>query len=450
MFGYGESTAEVKGQKHSLVADVDEVVDWVMGNYNSMEDAFAESEKALRLPDAQVIKILDDLTKTVSGIRVVSEGMKNQLITLKEKLEDRKKIIEAAATKASPSMRESYALALSKIGGKLDGKIKTLLDFDFQYLEKFEKDLFASTLEWKEYLVNVDGVLDESLIRNELANRISDHFRENMSKLIEERREKWTGVANVSRSHLVDNHATHDLGFEMIWVKPGTFKMGSPKTSFFRKNAVRDDDESQYQVTLTKGFYLGKHEVTQGQWESVMGSNPSEFKGTNRPVEKVSWNDVMRFCQKLTETARRADKLPAGMAYQLPTEAQWEYACRAGTTTKYSWGDTIAKTNANYEFDGFVTGLTETTEVGKYQANAWGFHDMHGNVSEWCADWYGDYPSRSASDPFGPVIGSYRVTRGGSWYGSANFARSASRTKGDPAGGSNFLGFRLSLRSLSK
>ena len=160
------------------------------------------------------------------------------------------------------------------------------MDFDFQYLEKFEKDLFASTLEWKEYLVNVDGVLDESLIRNELANRISDHFRENMSKLIEERREKWTGVANVSRSHLVDNHATHDLGKSTL-VKTRTFKMGSPKTSFFRKNAVRDDDESQYQVTLTKGFYLG-HEVTQGQWESVMGSNPSEFKGTNRPVEKVS------------------------------------------------------------------------------------------------------------------------------------------------------------------
>ena len=244
-----------------------------------------------------------------------------------------------------------------------------------------------------------------------------------------------SGKVDQSKSFSVSS-----IGLDMIWVKPGSFTMGSPSSEAYRK-----DIEVQHQVTLSKGFYLGKHEVTQAQWERVMGSNPSHFKGADRPVEQVSWNDVTSFCRKLTEAERRAGRLPAGMAYQLPTEAQWEYACRAGTRSVYSFGENLTSRQANIS-----GGPGETTSVGKYPANPWGFYDMHGNVYEWCADWYGDYPSGAVRDPVGPADGSYRVFRGGSWIDSANFARCANRGRFVPAFSSHYLGFRLSLRPARK
>jgi formylglycine-generating enzyme required for sulfatase activity len=230
--------------------------------------------------------------------------------------------------------------------------------------------------------------------------------------------------------------AIADLSMEMLWVKPGTFEMGSPSSE-----KDRDDDETPHAVTLTQGFYLGKHEVTQSQWEKVMGSNPSKYKGGDRPVEKVSWTDVTSFCNKLTASERTAGRLPAGMTYQLPTEAQWEYACRAGTKTSFSFGDSLTSGQANIS-----GGPGETTAVGKYPANGWGFHDMHGNVWEWCADRYGIYPTVAVTDPVGPADGSGRVLRGGSWGFTANIARSAIRYWTVPAFSSSSLGFRLSLR----
>jgi formylglycine-generating enzyme required for sulfatase activity len=234
--------------------------------------------------------------------------------------------------------------------------------------------------------------------------------------------------------------AIADLSLEMLWVKPGTFEMGSPTTE-----AGRGSNEAEHNVTLTKGFYLGQYEVTQTQWEKVMGDNPSHFKGANRPVEKVSWTEVTSFCEKLTEMESEAGRLPAGMAYQLPTEAQWEYACRAGTRSAYSFGENLTSRQANID-----EVVDETTPVGNYPANPWGFHDMHGNVLEWCADWYGDYPSGVVRDPVGPAVGSSRVSRGGSWSYSAYFARSALRRRGVPADSINSLGFRLSLRPASQ
>jgi formylglycine-generating enzyme required for sulfatase activity len=219
-----------------------------------------------------------------------------------------------------------------------------------------------------------------------------------------------------------------DKKLEMLWVKPGAFMMG--------------DTGEPHQVTLTKGFYLGKYEVTQAQWERVMVNNPSYFKGADRPVGKVSWNDAVEFCKKLTEMEKKAGRVPQGMCYQLPTEAQWEYACRAGTTTVYSWGDTITKTNANYRKN-----VVETTPVGKYSANPWGFHDMHGNVSEWCADWYGDYPSGAVTDSEGPASGSPRVMRGGSCYNTGSNLRSARRNGITPSFRYNGLGFRVGFQS---
>ena len=231
-----------------------------------------------------------------------------------------------------------------------------------------------------------------------------------------------------------------DLSMEMLWVKPGTFEMGSPLGE-----AKRRDSETPHTVTLSRGFYLGKHEVTQSQWEKVMGSNPSRYKGGNRPVESVSWTEVTSFCNKLTASERAAGRLPAGMSYQLPTEAQWEYACRADTKTAFSFGDSLTSEQANIS-----GGPGETVDVGKYPGNFWGFHDMHGNVFEWCADWYGAYPTGAVSDPVGPADGSYRVERGGSWYSAAYLARSAYRYGNEPANSLNSLGFRLSLRPTSK
>jgi len=228
-----------------------------------------------------------------------------------------------------------------------------------------------------------------------------------------------------------------DLSLEMLWVKPGTFEMGSPSSE-----KDRDDDETPHMVTLTQGFYLGKHEVTQSQWEKMMGSNPSSFRGGDLPVETVPWMEVIAFCDKLTASERAAGRLPAGMAYQLPTETQWEYACRAGTKTSYSFGVGLTFRQANIS----IESSGRPTDVGKYPANAWGFHDMHGNVLEWCADWYGDYPSGAVRDPVGPADGSFRVLRGGSWYGAVRTARSAARTKRIPTYRDLFRGFRLSLR----
>jgi formylglycine-generating enzyme len=247
-----------------------------------------------------------------------------------------------------------------------------------------------------------------------------------------------------------------DLALDMLWVNSGTFEMGSPSSE-----KGRDDEETLHNVTLTDGFYLGKHEVTQAEWASLMLNNPSDFKGANRPVENVSWNDVTSFCEKLTELERKAGRLPAGMAYQLPTEAQWEYACRAGTKTAFSFGDAFgelhrhgnyADVNTDFEYsDKAHNDVSENTSpVGSYKANPWGFHDMHGNVYEWCADWYGDYPTGAVSDPVGPAGGSSRVLRGGSWGSPANDARSATRLRNGPANSSDALGFRLSLRPASQ
>ena len=226
----------------------------------------------------------------------------------------------------------------------------------------------------------------------------------------------------------------------MLWCKPGTFLMGIP-----REETGRYSSEIQYEVTLTQGFYLGKYEVTQEQWEKVMGSNPSDHKGAALPVEKVSWGDAMEFCKKLTEVEKEADRLPKGWTYTLPTEAQWEYACRAGTTTAYSFGDVITPKQANYERN-----VGKTTPVGTYPANAWGFHDMHGNVWEWCLDWYGKYPDGSAIDPVGPSDGSTRVSRGGGWLNYGWLRRSATRYGGTPDYRFNDLGFRLSLQTEKK
>ena len=237
------------------------------------------------------------------------------------------------------------------------------------------------------------------------------------------------------------------VDLEMIWVEPGTFTMGSPTTE-----ANRFTDETQHDVTLTKGFYLGKYEVTQAQYEAVMTGNtdglsatPSEWPTSpNHPVEKVSWDDVQVFLSRLNE--QQSANITDGWAYVLPTESQWEYACRAGTTTARPWGDSITTSDANYrENEGSFIPHEETSSVGSYPANPWGFFDMLGNVEEWCSDWRGTYPTGNpVIDPTGPATGSYRIKRGDSWSSSAKNVRSARRD--GHAGRSRQVGFRIALQ----
>jgi formylglycine-generating enzyme required for sulfatase activity len=179
----------------------------------------------------------------------------------------------------------------------------------------------------------------------------------------------------------------------------------------------------------------------------VIGTNPSEFNATgngNRPVEKVNWTEAVAFCTQLTTQEQAAGRLPAGWSYVLPTESQWEYACRAGTITAYSWGDSIAGTNANYSSSGY----SQTRDVGKYAANPWGFFDMHGNVWEWTADLYqAAYPAGNpVVDPTGPASGSYRVFRGGSWNSAGSYLRSARRYHITPGFRYDYIGFRVGFQ----
>ena len=199
-------------------------------------------------------------------------------------------------------------------------------------------------------------------------------------------------------------------------------------------------------MVITKGFWLAETETTQAFWKAVMGqdNNPSFNKGDNLPVEGVSWNDCQVFIKKLNEKTK--DK---GLRFRLPSEAHWEYACRAGTTTPFSFGSMLngdkANCNGNDPYGKVLSKVLNTTPVGSYSANAWGLKDMHGNVLEWCQDWYGDYSTSMETDPTGPESGKARVIRGGSWDDSARPCRSAGRNWDLPGHRDDFLGFRLEV-----
>ncbi len=218
-------------------------------------------------------------------------------------------------------------------------------------------------------------------------------------------------------------------GIVLRLIPAGTFTMGSPKGETGRR-----DDEAQHKVTLTKAFYIGKHEVTQGQWKKVMGDNPSRFKdaGDNAPVEYVNWHECTNFVKKLAVL----EGMPQG-SFRLPTEAEWEYACRAGTQTTFCYGDTLDTSRASFS-------RQKTMPVGQFKPNAWGLYDMHGNVWEWCADWYGSYTG-DETDPTGPALGANRVLRGGGWDFNAFYCRSAQRTDGFPPTRWNIHGLRICM-----
>ncbi len=264
----------------------------------------------------------------------------------------------------------------------------------------------------------------------------------------------FVGVASLQSCGNANVSSPKDIGLTrvdgamtFVTIPAGRFMMGSPDSEPGRNY----DEGPQHQVTISKAFELQTTEVTQSQWVAVMGSNPSNFQESencpsefthvsgismcpNNPIEYVSWNDAQAFIEKLNA---KAD----GYLYRLPTEAEWEYAARAGMTGAYS-GDLDALT----WYDGNSGGVTHP--VSKKQANAWGLYDMQGNVFEWTADWYGNYSASQVTDPVGPSSGSSRVVRGGGWFNSAQFCRSAFRRDISPDFRDFRIGFRLMRTNL--
>ena len=236
---------------------------------------------------------------------------------------------------------------------------------------------------------------------------------------------------------------TNSIGMKLVLIPKGTFMMGSPES----EQGHQINNETQHEVTISKDYYLGVYEVTQAQYEKVIGKNPSHFQGAvvgnenaDLPVDNVSWDDVVEFCKKLSDLP---EEKKAGRMYRLPTEAEWEYACRAGSKTASSFDD---EEGLLPEYGWFSRNSSRRTHtVGLLEPNAWGLHDMHGNVWEWCSDWYEEYPKGAVSDPTGPKEGSDRVIRGGSWDYEAAHCRSANRNGRDPSFRFDYYGFRVAL-----
>ena len=220
----------------------------------------------------------------------------------------------------------------------------------------------------------------------------------------------------------------NSVGVVLVPIPAGQFQMGSPESE-----ADRHHGETQHLVQITKPFYLSAYEVTQQQYEQVMDDNPSYNEGANKPVEQVSWNDAVAFCDKLSDQE--------GVKYRLPTEAEWEYACRVGTTTAYSFGDDPSQLGKYAWYDANSNSTTHT--VGGKIPNGWGLYDMHGNVWEWCQDWYAGYRNGDVSDPTGPASGPGRVVRGGSFTYQPKTGRSANRFNYLPDFRNSRFGFRL-------
>ena len=271
----------------------------------------------------------------------------------------------------------------------------------------------------------------------------------------------WYFTAGRSRGPVKVDMAL-DLGggvaLKLVLIPAGKFMMGSPAGEPGRGG----EEGPRHEVTITRPFYMGSYSVTQGQYERVMGSNPSYYKGVTNPVEMVSWDDAVEFCKKLSRKT--------GKKVRLPTEAEWEYACRAGTTSAFNTGDTlnpgqadcnfsVSSPNPGYlaKFMAWLRSFLPAGEqakggpkpVGSFGPNAWGLYDMHGNVWQWCADRYGEdyYANSPASDPAGPETGAGRVQRGGGWNNLPANCRSAVRNRSAPDYRFNGRGFRVAVDS---
>jgi formylglycine-generating enzyme required for sulfatase activity len=241
----------------------------------------------------------------------------------------------------------------------------------------------------------------------------------------------------------LEKELTNSIGMKLVLIPKGAFMMGSPESE-----KGRFDGEVLHEVTLTKDFYLGVFEVTQVQYEMIMNDDPSRInvvdQGSRRigPVENVSWNEATEFCKRLSG---KTEEKTSARTYRLPTEAEWEYACRAGSTSAFCYGEDENTLGEYAQFDQYPTYRYKKRGVGLKKPNPWGLHDMHGNVWEWCSDWYAEYPEGSQTDPRGADSGLYRIRRGGSFMSSAIGCRSAVRISDAPDYKFETVGFRVAL-----
>ena len=373
---------------------------------------------------------------------------------------------KAVAKRDDPEARRRLADARRRLEAKRAGEARRAEEAKYKSrAEEAERrgDLKAAVGHYREAAKHGAGVsskiasLEREIARREGAARSQKAYDDAMSRarsLV--RRRQWreavsacedalrrkpgdrgaAGLLAEAKRHLGSARTlTLDLGagvtMEVVLIPAGEFMMGSPKSEASR----RSDEGPRHRVRITRAFYMGKHEVTQAQYVRLMGKNPSRFKGPTNPVEMASWNDAVDFCRKLSQrTGRKA---------RLPTEAEWEYACRAGTTTRYCSGDS-EKAVGDYAWHS-GNARRKPLPVGGKRANAWGLHDMHGNVWEWCSDPHdsGYYGKSPPEDPRGPKKGRFYVLRGGSYSNSHKYCRSAHRYSGRPTGRYNRNGFRV-------
>ena len=348
-------------------------------------------------------------------------------------------VLGVAHTRQRPSSVMSASSVIG-VGGRLERKIQRLLD---------EAEAAEGRGDWIEAVDRYDEVLtldpehcDALQLRGLAERRRAKSLPELPSKLVPATSTQpgWP-MAWMARcgEDSFGRWATVSIGrleVRLRYCPPGEFLMGSADSESGRS----DNEGPTHEVQLTRGLFLSETPCTQAQWEMVMGGNPSHFKGPDRPVETVSWDEAVEYCRKLTTKHRKEGILTEGCKWRLPTEAEWEYAARAGTVGP-QYGD--------LEVIGWHLGNArkQTHPVKQKAANAWGFYDMLGNVWEWCSDWYGDYPTRGTVDPLGPNSGSYRVGRGGNWQLGDRSARSAMRDWYDPGYRNSFLSFRFALCS---
>jgi formylglycine-generating enzyme required for sulfatase activity len=298
----------------------------------------------------------------------------------------------------------------------------------FPLLDGCSVNMTTSQEEQKEVFEKTDNFSEEAVSPDKAQEHTNESLKSKTNSLDDQKEDSQKEQTNTN------NIITNSIGMKLVYIPAGEFMMGSPSSERFRGR----DEGPQHKVKISKSFYIGQTEVTQEQYRAVMGTNPSHFQGDKNPVEHVSWKDAMLFCKKLGEKESKN--------YTLPTEAQWEYACRAGTTTAYSFGKSQSSLR-NYAWYS-RNGNFKSHPVAQKRPNPFGLYDMHGNLWEWCQDWYAsNYYKRSPSvDPLNLDFGSYRVLRGGSWLLGPALCRSAIRYSDRPNSRNGNNGFRVIIQ----
>ena len=392
----------------------------------------------------------DDLDRMLAVVQR-KESQQKELVAMQQKAEAARVAREADIARLK---QQEYELTKARQQERLRQLESDLVKYRAIAGSEFGKDMAQSA--WDRVLVKW-GLPTGSIARGDeraVATKVAPDVEAPVGLVGSVGKPAWASASGKDQYGTWADLTVADVTQRFRWIVPGTFTMGSSQAEKDAALASAPNSKPEWfapevphQVTLTKGYWLGDSACTQALWQAVTGSNPANFKDSSQnPVEKVSWDDCQQFLTTLNGRV-------AGGGFALPTEAQWEYACRAGTTTAFSFGATITPDQVNYDgnfpFGGAAKGLyrTKTVPVKSLPPNAWGLYEMHGNVWQWCTDWYGDYPSGAVSDPAGPSSGSYRVIRGGCWGNVAGYCRSADRGGDAPVDRYFILGFRLSAQA---